>query len=149
MRSRCSISSTHIAQSNERLSTTYFPCIGCCGRADGAAVARNIEDENLISTLYEQINKLEAQNSELSKKNKKITDILEKRKKQVATLERQVNEFKRRDVQRPGARRPKGFPEVDVVPARTSIPHDQGQQSVDQSFGHTNMAEVAKSLKNR
>lgn len=113
-------------------------------------MARNIEDENLISTLYEQINKLQGQNTELQAKNKKLVDLLEKRKKQVVNLERQVNDQKRRDVQRPGGRKTTSLPDVDIVAARTSLQTEShGYHEPLDSMPHTNMAEIARSLKNR
>ncbi len=73
----------------------------------------------------------------MSKKNKQLTDALEKRKKQITTLERQVNEAKRKEGQRkPPATnpipkdRPKTAPSIDVVAARTSRP-DQSFQERD------------------
>lgn len=42
------------------------------------------EDEELVPSLYEQINKLKGQNAALVEKNKEIQDILEKKKRELA-----------------------------------------------------------------
>lgn len=118
--------------------------------ADGASVARNIEDETLISTLYEKISQLEGQNSELLKKNKKLVELLEKRKKQVSSMERQLADLKRKSSHTPGAKKSGGpLPDVEIVAARTSLASEVPPRDPDVSYAHSNMAEIARSLKSR
>jgi septal ring factor EnvC (AmiA/AmiB activator) len=121
---------------------------------DGTALAKITEDENLISNLYETIAKLEAQNSEIAKRNKALTDVLEKKKKQIASLERQVNDSKRRDGSRkPSAKeRPKSAPQIDIVAARTARVEptsDHEQENHTENATNNQLLDLVKTYKNR
>lgn len=115
-------------------------------------MAKLTEDETLISTLYEKIAKLESQNTEVTKRNKQLTDVLEKKKKQIASLERQVNEFKRREGPRkPQSKdRPKSAPEIDIIAAKTnraetSMEHEQTENILN----HHQLLDLVKTYKTR
>ncbi len=56
--------------------------------ATGTAVGqvRNRQEEDLISTLYAQVNQLKAKNTKLTDQNEKLTENLERKKREVAIL---------------------------------------------------------------
>lgn len=77
---------------------------------------------------------------------------MEKKKKQVASLERQVNDFKRREGPRKPLPkdRPKSAPEIDIVAAKTnrvetSIEHEQADNILNQQ----QLLDLVKTYKSR
>jgi hypothetical protein len=115
-------------------------------------LAKITEDETLITTLYERIAKLESQNTEVLKRNKHLTDVLEKKKKQIASLERQVNDSKRMGSRKSLAKdRPKTAGEINVVAARTTRQEPIIEEELPET-DHTNnqqLLELVKSYKAR
>ena len=120
-------------------------------RIDGTALAKITEDETLITTLYERIAKLEAQNNEVMKRNKQLTDLLEKKKKQIASLERQVNDSKRMGSRKPLAKdRPKSATEINVVAARTTRQEPIIEQEPEaENSNNQQLLDLVKSYKAR
>jgi hypothetical protein len=47
---------------------------------------RNKQEEDLISTLYAQVNQLKSKNANLTKQNEKLTEQLERKKREVSIL---------------------------------------------------------------
>jgi protein fantom len=83
-----------------------------------------------------------------------LTDVLEKKKKQIASLERQVNDTKRRDGGRkPLAKeRPKSAPDIDIVAARTARfePTNEEQENHAENAATNNqLLDLVKTYKNR
>jgi hypothetical protein len=94
---------------------------------------------------------LETQNTEVMKRNKHLTDVLEKKKKQIASLERQVNDSKRMGGRKPLAKdRPKSATEINVVAARTMRQEPIIEQEPEvENTNNQQLLELVKSYKAR
>lgn len=119
-----------------------------------------MEDEALITNLYEKITRLEGQNTELNKKLKQMTELMEKKKKQIASMERQLNDYKRKDGRKPLSTpkdRPKTAPstEINIVAAPTlkpavSIDHElEAQSQAENAATNNQLLELVKTYKMR
>lgn len=116
-----------------------------------------MEDEALISNLYEKITRLEGQNTELTKKLKQVNELMEKKKKQIALMERQLNDYKRKDGRKPltPKDRPKSSPapEIDIVAAPTLKPaasiEQDPQIQAENAAANNQLLELVKTYKMR
>ena len=112
------------------------------GLPTGGLVDR--EEKNTISSLNEQLIKLQEQNSALLSKNNQIATLLEKKKKEVSQLTRSNSTLKKsKDRGNTG--------EVDIIPGPnpTSLNYSQKHSSVDPILNDSNLLEVAKKYKAR
>jgi hypothetical protein len=124
----------------------FFPYLG-------QVKPRDKEQESYIATLQEQNTKLKTSNSTLAEKNKQLVDLVEKKKREITTIKREVVRLKSA---RPPTRESTTVPEVEVRPAPT--PHLSGTKrpafeepppAPTQSASDSNLIEVARKYKER
>ncbi len=117
------------------------------------------EDEELVPSLYEQIQRLKNQNSSLVEKNKELQDVLEKKKRELAVSKKVIQAKKTVTPSRPIT---PGGP-IEIRPGHTTLNHTSTPPSssavpnsavIDQNqslniAADANLLEIAKKYKSR
>ena len=122
------------------------------GGAKPAATARNREDENLVSTMYEQNTKLKSQVIALKEKVKGLQEELEKKKKELAVAKKRAQQPVAITGGGKTADRPRSAPDVQIM-AAPSRPFDMGldvsKDGVGAKRSDENLLAIAQKLKER
>lgn len=110
------------------------------GSATGTtAQPRNRQEEDLIKTLYDQVNQLKAKNAKLTQQNEKLTDQYERKKREVSILSKT----------RPTSAKTSGVSASGTVARPSSAPRgvassseQQQQQSLRNSLRRSNETDI-------
>lgn len=108
------------------------------------------EDENLISTLYEQVDRLKSQNASLASKNKHLTEALDKKKREVTIMKKTSYMHKKAPIG--GRKENPQDQEIEVVPGPNphhTVSRMSPRMSQADPIQDANLLEVAKKYKAR
>lgn len=120
-------------------------------RLGGAPVpAVDREEKNVINNLNDQIAKLQEQNSVLNSKVQQLSASLEKKKKEIAELNRSLNNYKRSTSAKDKSST--GTKEINIVQAPTIKPQSTQKPppAIDEAqLNDSSLLEVARKYKAR
>jgi hypothetical protein len=107
----------------------------------GSIKKRDAEEEDLVATLYEQINRFKATQANLVEKNNLLKKELEKKKKEVVSARnaqrRTIGQSVKANATTDDQKQPVGLPKVEVVPGPTM--KGSGERTPSTSHHATNV----------